>query len=110
MAFYMLVDITKTGQELRIKVLHPRIDGDNFIIKSLKEKKLVFAMELVEFDLDSVEYVNSLGITEFVNIHRMYTEISRGKTRFRFINVDKKVNAILELVEVQKLAEIVPKP
>lgn len=104
------VEVKREGKSLFVRVLFPRIDGENFIVNAVKEKNLIAQdIELVEIDLDAVEYLNSLGITEFVNIHRMFTDITRGKTKFRFTNVDRKVKAILELVEVQKIAEIISK-
>ena len=106
----MNVEIAKIGTSLKIKIHHHRLDGDNFIYNGLKnENHFTNDIELVEIDFEPVEFINSLGITELVNIHRKFSEINYGKTNFRFINVDKKVNAILELVEIQKIAEIILK-
>lgn len=106
----MLADVSKEGKELHIKILQSRLEGDNLLLKKLQGEGFIERdVEVVEFDFDKVDYLNSLGITEIVNIHRLYMEKTKNKAKFRFINVDKKVLAILELVELHKLAEIVQK-
>ena len=106
----MNVVIKKEGDVLKVKVFNHRLDGENLIYNALKNEKCFTAdVAVVEIDFNTVEFINSLGITELVNLHRKYAETNYGKTSFRFINVDKKVNAILELVEIQKIAEIILK-
>ena len=101
------VETEQSGSSVKIKILQQRLDGDNFVLNALKDGNFFNKdIELVEIDFDPVEFINSLGITELVNIHRMYMDANQGSTRFRFLNVDRKVNAILELVEIQKIAEI----
>ena len=103
----MPVQIETDNATLHIKVVHPRIDGENFILKALRDGNYFEQdFETVNVDLNDVEYLNSLGITEFVNIHRGFLENTEGKTKLRLLNVEKKVNAILELVELQKIADI----
>ncbi len=103
----MNIEVQKDGPSLSVRVMHQRLDGDNLIYNAIKNNDY-FSSEIedVIIDFDSVEYINSLGITELVNIHRKYTDTSYGKVNFKFLNVDKKVNAILELVEIHKIADI----
>ncbi len=105
----MLVDITKEGTRIKIKVNHSRIDGENTMIGALKAGNY-FSPDVtqVDFDFEAVGYINSLGITEVINIHRNFNEAASDKVKFRFINVDRKVLAILDLVEMKKIAEIIP--
>ncbi len=107
----MSVTIEKEGSTLRIIVHHPRLDGENQILNEIKKGNYFSPdIQLVELDFDRVEYINSLGISEIINIHRNFSDASGGKAKFRFKNLDRKVLAILELVEIQKIAEILPKP
>jgi anti-anti-sigma regulatory factor len=103
----MPVKIERRGQVLYILVMHPRIDGENYILRALSEGNYFQdGYEAIEIDLDQVEYLNSLGITEFVGIHRRFGEASGGRSRMRLRNVERKVNAILDLVEMHKIADI----
>ncbi len=102
----MPVRIEKRGRNLYVEVTHPRIDGENHILRALQEGNYFRGeFEYVDIDLEHVEYLNSLGITEFVNIHRRFID-EGNTTRLRLLNVERKVNAILELVEMQKIADI----
>lgn len=106
----MSVFIEKGDDALYVKINHPRIDGENLILKALENDGRLEDPDysVLELDLASVEYLNSLGITEFVNIRRRFRNGPRDVS-MRLINVDKRVQAILELVEIQKIAEIVPR-
>lgn len=107
----MHVTIEKQEETLKIKVHHPRMDGENHILNALKEGGYFTPdIRLVELDFNNVEYINSLGITEIINIHRNFADATGNQVRFCFINVGRKVIAVLELVEVQKIAEIRPRP
>jgi len=104
-------EVIREGPVIRVRILHPRLDGNNYIVSALKAAGHISSeIGTVEMDFAKVEYLNSLGITELVTIHRLFQEQSRGKTTFRFLNVDRKIRVILELVEIQKIAEIEPKP
>ncbi|MCE9597807.1 MAG: hypothetical protein K8S54_07555 [Spirochaetia bacterium] len=106
----MHAEVSKDGQIVRIRILHPRLDGSNYVIAALKAAPFVTPdVTHVDIDFEAVEYLNSLGITELVTIHRLFQEQTRGKCTFRFLGVDRKIRVILELVEVQKIAEIVPR-
>ncbi len=103
----MPVEIEKRGRVIYVLVKYPRVDGENYILRSLSEGGY-FQSDLaaIEIDLANVEHLNSLGITEFVSIHRRIQDAADGETRLRLINVDRKVNAILELVEMHKIADV----
>ncbi len=94
------------GEELRVVAESPRMDGDNLMIGAM-QKARVFerSWRAATLDLAVVEYLNSLGITELVNIHRGLIE-KNPQLQFRLCNVDRRVNAILELVEIQNIAQI----
>jgi ABC-type transporter Mla MlaB component len=102
----MSTQIQIEDDTLRVKVDHPRMDGENLILSALRDGDWFDRSFLrLEIDFEHVEYLNSLGITELVTIHRTLRD--RGnRARIRFIHVDRKVNAILELVELQKIADI----
>lgn len=102
----MAIHLQIEEDRLLIRADTTRMDGENLIFTAM-EKAGVFEKHWreVTIDLQHLEYLNSLGITELVNIHRSL----RGNGRtfvLRLIHVDRKVNAILELVEIQKIAEI----
>jgi len=101
------VEIEKSDNELLIKTLAQRLDGDNYILNALLDGNFFHSdYDGIELDLFSVEFINSLGITELVNLHRKFTEGKKSPSPIRFINVDRKVNAILELVDFHKVVEI----
>ncbi len=103
----MGIDVKQEGTTVTVVVRRQRLDGDNDILNALKKGGFLGAnLSTLIIDFEPVEFINSLGITELVNIHRLCTETHPEGVHFRFLNVDKKVNAILELVEIQKFAEI----
>lgn len=103
----MSVQIQKSNHSLLIKVAFPRLDGENHIINALDDDECFQPdVESIEIDLSSVDYINSLGISEFVTINRRFLEVRPNGVNFRLTNVDRRVNAILELVEFEKVAEI----
>lgn len=103
----MPVKIERRGQVIYVLVKFPRIDGENHILRSLSEGNFFQdGLEAIEIDLVNVEHLNSLGITEFVSIHRRLRDVSNGTTVLRLLNVERKVNAILGLVEMHKIADI----
>ncbi len=107
----MFVEFKREGDALKIIVLHPRIDGENHIWNAVQKENLLQPdVGLLEFDLGRVEYMNSLGITEFVNIHRRFLDTTKGRVKLRFINVERKIMGILALVELDKVAEVFPRP
>jgi len=104
------VEIIKDAKILRIQILHRRIDGENYILNALLEGDYFSSeVSLVELDFENVEYLNSLGITEFINIHRKFNASNPESVEFKFINVDAHIYGILELVEMHKIAEIILK-
>lgn len=106
----MDVTIKKNATTVEIGINEPRIDGMNHILAAIQSGNFLNpTVRQVDLDFHAVEYLNSLGITEIINIHRSFTDVTGGNVRFRFINVDFKVRSILELVEIQKIAEIIPK-
>ena len=103
----MGIEVKQEGGTVSVQVQQQRLDGDNDILNALKKGNFFGSeLRLLVIDFEPVEFINSLGITELVNIHRACTALHPEGVEFRFLNVDKKVNAILELVEIQKFATI----
>jgi anti-anti-sigma regulatory factor len=104
------VSIQSNSPELVISILYPRIDGENHILQALKSGDY-FKPEMtrVILDFDQVKYINSLGISEIINVHRNFSEITQEKAKLIFRNVDPKVLSILELIEIHKIVEIQPR-
>lgn len=97
----------KTGTTLRLTIGSPRIEGDNSLVNFLKDGRYITSdLEALELDMDSVEYINSPGISELINLNRNLQEATSNQARLVFLNVEQRVNSILELVEVTKIAEI----
>ncbi len=103
----MNLSAQKTGTTLRLKISEPRIEGDNSLVSFLNAGKYISSdLEVLELDLADVEYINSPGISELINLNRNLQEATNERARMVFLNVDQRVNSILELVEVTKIAEI----
>ncbi|MCB1171064.1 MAG: STAS domain-containing protein [Leptospiraceae bacterium] len=103
----MDLKIEKQGNNLLIRLFHPRVDGDNLILKELEVGN--YQAEPVEnliIDMAEIEYINSLGITELINIHRKFTEKNPEGFRLQLRNVDRKIATILELVDIHRIADI----
>ncbi len=103
------VSIETKGNEVTVSVLHPRIDGENHIINEIRRSECFRPETLkVEINFEPVRYINSLGISEIINIHRLFNEVTGENSRLIFCNVDPKVLSILELIEIHKIVEIRP--
>jgi anti-anti-sigma regulatory factor len=111
----MFVDIKRKDNQLNLQLLHPRIDGSNHMLdamteflgpEALSDNAAVAGLTEIEIDFAAVTYLNSMGITELVNLYRLGTDRSRGRIQFRFINVSNRIHSILELVEFTKLADV----
>ena len=77
------VEISKEESILKIAILHKRIDGDNHIIHALEKGNFIQSdINILEFDFNQVEYLNSLGIAEFININRKFTFPEKRKIKF----------------------------
>jgi anti-anti-sigma regulatory factor len=104
------VSIKLNSPELLITIHHSRIDGENHILQALKAGGF-FRPDIlfITLDFDQVKYINSLGISEIINVHRNFNEITQEKAKLVFKNVDPKVLSILELIEIHKIVEIQPR-
>lgn len=111
----MFVDIQRKDDQLHLRLLHPRIDGSNHMLdamteflgpEALNEDAAIAGLTGIEIDFAAVTYLNSMGITELVNLYRLATDRSRGRIQFRFINVSNRIHSILELVEFTRLADV----
>ena len=47
-----------------------------------------------------------MGVSELINIYRHYKELSIGPFQMKLAHVNPRVNAILELVEINNIATI----
>lgn len=107
----MHIEINKVngGSQLQLIVHIPRIDGGGQIADAMREyEDDLSGVESIEVDFKHVEYLNSMGITELVNMYRIITDKSRGRITFRFVNVKSKIHSILELVEFTKIVDVNP--
>ena len=106
----MSIKVDYKGDTIAVKINEPRIEGKNNIFQTLVEDHdYPQDIDNLVFDLDAVNYVNSLGIAEFISIHRYFSSINEGKTKISFVNVDKKIATLFEMVELGNLSTIVPK-
>ena len=109
----MFVDVKRNDSKLVLALLHPRIDGSNHLLDAVNEftrqsggLPAIADLTEIEIDFAGVTYLNSMGITELVNIYRYLTAQSRGRIQFRFSNVMPRIHSILDLVEFTKLADV----
>ena len=103
----MAIHVQQKSNQLNVSVNLRRIDGNNEIFRALvDDSSLDLDVELIEFDMDKVEYMNSLGIAEFISLHRYFVDLNNGKTRFAFTNLDPKIYTLMNLVEIGKLADL----
>ena len=103
----MAVKLKFLGDTIQVTINNSRIEGQNFIFQALVEdSNLPKNIENLIFDMDKVEYVNSLGIAEFISIHRYFASVTNSKTRIRFINVNQKIANLFRLIELGNLSEI----
>lgn len=102
-----MVKIQQKANSIVVKVMYPRVDGNNLIFRRLiEEEKLDFDIQKIVFDMDRVEYVNSLGIAEFISLHRYFSGSFDHPVEFEFINLEPKINSIFQMVEIGKLAKV----
>lgn len=106
----MAVTVDYLGDTLRVQIIHPRIEGKNYIFEALVEDaSLSKDVSRIKIDMEGVEYINSLGIAELISIHRFYDRTNNGQTRIIFKNVDPKIASIFRMVEMEKICEIIEK-
>ncbi|MCB1327774.1 MAG: hypothetical protein H7A21_13860 [Spirochaetales bacterium] len=101
------INLAEGEKAIFIRVLQDRLDGASVLLAEVRAGDYMKStIELVEIDLESVEYINSLGITELVTLKRLFSEASLHPVQMRLLNVDRRVNAILELLEIHKMADV----
>ncbi|MDH5719247.1 MAG: STAS domain-containing protein [Spirochaetia bacterium] len=94
---------------LNVVVNEKRIEGSNHIFEHLVEESKISDKDKVKkiiFDFANVEYINSLGIAEFISIIRYYTNVTNAVAKYKFINVNKDIRKLFSLVELGHLVEI----
>lgn len=106
----MPLEINRDQSVLKIKTRFPRLDGNNNILEMLLTRpELVLGINCIEIDMDSLQFINSMGLSELLAIYDMFCARSETPMFIRLLNVDRKVGAILELAEMTHIAEIIPK-
>lgn len=99
--------IEKKDNILKVDIDLKRIEGQNQIFEQLLEMKPPVAqIQQIEFDLARVDYINSLGIAEFISIYRYFNDESKENFRFIFHNVAPEIAQIFEIVEIGQISEI----
>ena len=103
----MSVKVQYRGDTIDVKVNHSRIDGKNLIFQALvDDPSIPKEVEFLVFNLANVDYVNSLGIAEFISIHRYFNSVNERGTRIRFTDVDTKIATLFKMVELGNISEI----
>ena len=102
----MSFDISLSQNILNIKLGNSQVEGDQEVLNNLLENNYTEEkINKIIFDFDKVEYINSLGIAEFIAIMKYFSQEKR-KIKYKFINVDKKIGKIFKMVELGNLADI----
>lgn len=102
----MSFEISNSQNILNIKIENAQVEGDQEVLNELLEKGYnEQKISKVVFDFENVEYINSLGIAEFIAIMKYFSQEKR-KIKYKFINVDKKIGKIFKMVELGNLADI----
>ena len=101
------VEIQSNGSALHVAIRHPRMDGENYILKALRDGQYFKSdVRALTIDMEPVEYLNSIGVTEIINIYRQFTEAGVESFDFQLHNVDNRVYAILDLIGIDQMARV----
>lgn len=103
----MAVNITTSESKVTVKINLPRVEGQNSIYTALvNEKKLPITVSKIEFDMQRVTYINSMGLAEFIAIYRYLTTHSRQEFTMSFFNLSPNIARMFRLIELGELAEL----
>ena len=101
------IQLIVKGSNLEIDILEESLSGDNNIIEELNLRKISEAdIAMVSIDMKSITYINSTGISEIISIFKRFKQASIHNFKLELVNVNPRVNAILELVEISNIARI----
>ncbi|MCB1173193.1 MAG: STAS domain-containing protein [Leptospiraceae bacterium] len=101
------VIIEAEGTTLRIQLRVASLSTDNVIMGALGDHRHPSQpFEKLMLDFDLVEYINSTGVSEIINIYRLFKDQSMGSFEMVLFNVTPRVKAILELVEIHNIATV----
>lgn len=106
MVLPMIAKIDIDHEALTVIINEPRLDGQVSLFEFFLDRNLIQDnIEKIIFDFNSVNYINSLGIAEFISLMRYYSE-KRPKLKYKFINVEKKISKIFKMIELSSIADI----
>jgi len=103
----MELDIKIEQSSMRVSIHTEKLEGEIPIFESVlaKHNENGGKVGKIVFDFDEVQYINSLGIAEFISIIRYFSGLN-DKTKFKFINLDKKIAKVFKMVEMHNLADL----
>jgi anti-anti-sigma factor len=102
----MIANCETENEILKVKINDVRLDGQNSLFDFLVEQSAVTdKIEKIIFDFDKVNYINSLGIAEFISLMRYFSE-KKPKLKFKYVNVDKKIAKIFKMIELNSIADV----
>jgi len=92
---------------LKVDLQSSRIEGEYSIFDAINdfysERKV--KIRKVVFNFEKIEYINSLGIAEFISTIRYFSEVDEI-IKFKFVNVEKRIAKIFKMMELNTVADI----
>ena len=102
----MVSKIDSDQDSIRILIDSTRLEGQNSIFEYLLDQNInIDPVDRIIFDFSKVEYINSLGIAEFISLMKYYSE-KKKRLKFKFYNVDKKIAKVFKMIELGTIADI----
>ena len=92
---------------LKVNLLSSRIEGEYSIFDAINDfyAEKNEKVRKVVFNFEKIEYINSLGIAEFISTIRFFSEVDEI-IKFKFINVEKRIAKIFKMMELNTVADI----
>jgi len=102
----MIADFKIEDECLSVTINESKLDGQESLFEFIIEQNVVEKkIEKIIFDFVNVNYINSLGIAEFISLMRFFSE-KKPKMKYKYINVDKKISKIFKMIELGSIADI----
>ncbi|MES0489088.1 MAG: hypothetical protein ABUK01_03790 [Leptospirales bacterium] len=103
----MEIDIIIEQSSMKVSIHTEKLEGEIPIFDTVLARHNESGGKIgkIVFNFDEVQYINSLGIAEFISIIRYFSGLNE-KTKFKFINLDKKIAKVFKMVEMHNLADI----
>ena len=103
----MELDIAIEQSSMKVNIHSEKLEGEIPIFDTVLTHHTENGGKITKivFNFEEVQYINSLGIAEFISIIRYFSGLNE-KTKFKFINLDKKIAKVFKMVEMHNLADI----